>query len=237
MLQNGYTRAICQMAGPSISVYTCSTNGRDALREDQCLDGAQFIAFVDTPRHGPYVWNTRPVTTVCGSARRNARMHKILSHQFIDTDYSIWMDANVALRVPAYRLINDYLKDVDLAVFRHRTRNCTYEEAARCRELGLDDMATIDEQVDRYIREGMAPNLGLAETTVVVRRHTATVRRFNEVWWSELCRHSVRDQLSFMFAANRTGLAMSLITPTKFDHPYFSMTVRPPGIEFFCDGI
>ena len=215
----------------SIAVYTCHTDNRDSLREDQCVDGAQFHAFVDAFTPSPSVWTRHPATTLFHSARRNARMHKILSHHFVDARYSIWMDANVALKVPAARLIGDYLQDADLAVFQHRTRACTYEETARCRELGLDASAVIDEQVRRYRAAGLPMGLGLPETTVLVRRHTPLVQAFNEAWWSEVCRHSVRDQISFMFAARRVGLSVNFITPTKFIHPYFSMTVRPPGAD------
>ncbi len=220
-----------EMDESSVIVYTCVTNGRDGLREDQCVEGAQFHAFGDEAGAEGSVWIARPASGIFASPRRNARMHKILSHQFIDSQYSIWMDANVALRVPAARLIDEYLKDTDMAVFRHRTRACTYEEAARCRELGLDAPDVIDRQMDTYRRAGFSAQAGLPETTVLIRRHGPAVQRFNEAWWSELCRHSVRDQLSFMYAAARSGVDFRFITPTKFDHPYFSMTVRPPGIE------
>lgn len=214
-----------------ITVYTSATNGRDGLREQQCTDGAKFIAFVDAPSASPSVWAQTLAPDLCKSARRNARMCKILSHQYVDTEYSVWMDANVSLAVPARRLVDDYLADADLAVFRHRTRDCTYEEGERCGELGLDDRAVIAEQLRRYRANGLPGKLGLPETTVVIRRHGEAVRRFNDAWWSELCRHSVRDQISFMYAARSSGLRVHFITPTKFDHPYFSMTVRPPGSE------
>lgn len=219
------------MTGAAIVVYTCHTNGRDALRADQCVEAARFEAFVDDPAEADGVWTQRRAATACDSPRRNARMHKILAHRFVDAPYSVWMDANVALKVPAWRLVDEYLRDADLAVFQHRTRSCTYDEAARCRELGLDAPDIIDAQVRRYRAEGFPSGLGLPETSVLVRRHTPRVREFNELWWRELRRHSVRDQISFMVAATRAGLSVHFITPTKFDHPYFSMTVRPAGIE------
>lgn len=214
-----------------ITVFTCCTGRRDTLRGDQNTEGAHFRAYVDAQTKQDSCWSHMPASTLFSSARRNARMHKILSHQFTDTDYSIWVDANVALRVPARRLVDEYLGDADLAVFRHRTRACTYDEAARCRELALDDTDVIDAQVRRYRAEGLPAGLGLPETSVVIRRHSNAVRRFNDAWWSELCRHSVRDQIGFMYAARDTGLAINLFTPTKFEHPYFSMTVRPAGAE------
>lgn len=34
---------------------------------------------------------------------------------------------------------------------------------------------------------------------VLLVRHNAATRRFNKAWWGELCRHSLRDQLSFNY--------------------------------------
>lgn len=214
-----------------ITVYTCATNGRDSLRADQCVEGARFIAYADHAPVDGKAWEWRAAADVFRSPRRNARMHKVLSHQFVQSEYSVWMDANIALKVPARRLVDEYLNDADLAVFQHRARICTYDEADRCRLLGLDSLDTIDEQVRHYQGAGLAPGLGLPETSVVIRRHCAQVVGFNNAWWAEICRHSVRDQISFMFAAEKTGLKVNFILPTKYEHPYFSITNRPAGVE------
>lgn len=214
-----------------ITVYTCSTNQRDGLREDQCTESANFVAFVDSPPSTKSVWEHRSAASVFKSARRNARMHKILSHQYIDSDTSIWMDANVSLRIPAASLAERYLRSADVAVFMHRTRTCTYEEVTRCLELGLDSEEVILEQSKRLSESKFPKNIGLAETTVLLRKHSKQVRNFNNFWWGELCRHSVRDQLSFMYAAHETGTKVEFIQPTKYLHAAFSITNRPAGVE------
>lgn len=214
-----------------ITVYTCATNSRDSLREDQCAEDARFVAYVDREPGQGGVWEYRPASQLFDSPRRNARTHKILAHQFIDTAYSIWMDANVALRAPARELVDAYLGDADIAVFWHRSRWCTYKEAERCRLLGLDRPDIIDEQIQAYEQAGLARGLGLAETTVVIRRHTDDIQKFNNAWWSEICRHSLRDQISFMYVAQRSGVKVNYIKPTKYLNPYFSITNRPAGLE------
>jgi hypothetical protein len=201
------------------------------LRQDQCTDGAHFLAYLDQEPADNTTWECRTVTDLFRSPRRNARMHKILAHQFVFSEISIWMDSNVALKVPAQQLVDEYLQSADLAVFRHRTRNCTYDEAQRCRLLQLDTDEIIAHQVHHYKSTGLPGGLGLPETTVVIRRNSEQVRRFNNAWWSEICRHSVRDQISFMYAAKEAGLAVNFIVPTKYRNPYFSMTNRPPGQE------
>lgn len=214
-----------------ITVYTCATNGRDELRGDQDFRSASFVAYVDKENIAVTGWELRKAVGHFRSARRNSRMHKILSHQFVDTEYSVWMDANVSLLVPAQQLVDEYLRSTDLAVFKHRTRTCAYEEAMRCSELNLDSKAAIEFQMQRYREDKFEPNSGLAEATVVIRRHTQGIRNFNNAWWSELCRHSVRDQLSFVYAAKITGTKVNYITPTKYLNPYFSIVNRPAGVE------
>jgi hypothetical protein len=41
----------------------------------------------------------------------------------------------------------------------------------------------------------------LVETSVLLRRNTAAVRRFNEAWWEEVEKGSCRDQISFNYVA------------------------------------
>lgn len=200
------------------------------LREDQVTTRARFIAYVDEPKISN-TWEQRAACRNFVSSRRNSRMHKILIHQYVDTEYSLWMDANVALRVPAEQLIDEWLGDHDIAMFKHRIRDCIYDEAEVCSNLRLDDPSLISRQTDAYMLRGFPRNAGLGEASVILRRHTKAVETFNNAWWSEYCRYAVRDQISLMVAARETSTVLNLITPTKFDHPHFQISPRAPGIE------
>lgn len=125
-----------------ISVVTSVTNRRDALRESQTTDGAQFIAYVDEMNPSS-VWEQRQACQQFKSPRRNSRIHKLLIHQYVDTKYSLWMDANISLHVPAEQLIDEWLDGHDIAAFKHRVRTCLYNEAEICAHLKLDDPAII----------------------------------------------------------------------------------------------
>ena len=48
----------------------------------------------------------------------------------------------------------------------------------------------------------------LADTACLFRRDTAAARRLSEVWWQELSAFSVRDQVSFPYAAWAAGAAV-----------------------------
>ena len=157
-------------------IYTAITNGKDLPRTDiKCF--------------GDYNNFTNP--------RRNAKIYKILPHLFIKTDWSIWIDGNVKLKVEPEVLFG-MLGDKDIGVFAHPERNSVYDEAEECIKLKLDNKEIINEQVDRYKAEGFSDKK-LGTCYVIVRRHTEEINSLCEKWWAEICRGSVRDQISFSY--------------------------------------
>jgi len=83
-----------------------------------------------------------------------------------------------------------------------------------------DDETVMRRQVLRYQQEGINCS-GLFETSVVLRKHTPTVRTFDELWWNQIKNGSVRDQLSVNYAANRTDLRTAFLTGDRAKSPYF----------------
>jgi len=143
--------------------------------------------------------------------RRNSRIQKILPHLYMNAEYSIYHDANIRLLQTPEELIEKHLKDYDIAVYKHPTRDCLYDEASKCAVLKLDDPEVIIEQVKAYEDNGYGKHKGLAECGVIFRRHTDKVREFNEAWWAHYCRYSVRDQISFIYVADMVGLPVNII--------------------------
>jgi hypothetical protein len=179
--------------------------GKDHVRHDQTKGNARWIAYTERPFISD-TWEHRKVYDRFTSPRRNSRIHKILIHQYADTKYSIWIDANLKLLIPPEEVVERYLKEHDIAVFAHPNRDCIYDEAMVCAKLGLDNTETIIEQAKTYEDAGYGKHRGLCECNFIVRRHTPKVEQFNNAWWSEYCRHSVRDQISFMYALDKVGL-------------------------------
>lgn len=143
--------------------------------------------------------------------RRNSRIQKMLPHLYMNSEYSIYIDGNIRLLKTPEELIEKHLKDYDIAVYKHPTRDCLYDEAKKCAVLKLDDPETIIEQAKYYEDSGFAKHRGLAECGIIFRRHTDKVREFNEAWWAQYCRFSVRDQISFMYSADLVGLPVNII--------------------------
>lgn len=159
----------------SVVVYTAVIGNRDKLRNDiSCLTG--YDRFADP--------------------RMNAKIYKVLAHRFINSDFSIWVDANVRLNVFPQTLVEMMGPTADCAVFRHCERKNIYEEGAFIITRRKDTALVVNEQLANYRRAGwVKPDLGMC--FLIVRRHTEDMARRNEQWWADICRYSVRDQISF----------------------------------------
>lgn len=203
----------------NITVYTCITGGKDELLEHFQLKKkteANWIAFMDKPGLSP-TWTIKRAYDRFKDVRRNSRAQKILSHQFIDTEYSIYIDGNIKLLHTPQELIEKHLKDYDLAVFKHPSRDCIYDESIQCAVSAKDDPEVIIEQVKLYEDRGFAKHKGLAECGIILRRNTPKVQEFNNAWWSEFCRHSSRDQISFMYAVDQVGIPINIVNDLFVD--------------------
>ncbi len=211
-----------------IAVITSITGGVDHLRDNQCVDGASFLAWVDDKAYRTLKSPTWKIYNLVGeenalSSRRQSRVVKILPstngevkytngwYHGVKIKYSIWVDGNMELLCPAQTLIDKYLARTDIATLRHNVYNCGYQHAevmVRCR---MHDYPLIKVQAKRY-KDGRFPEFyPYPNCGVIIRRHTPQVAAFNELWWREYLAGSCRDQLSFAYSAWTMGMPVTYI--------------------------
>ncbi len=196
----------------SIVIYTAITGNYDTLKAQPpvATNGVELVAFLDEA--GPIRetrWMRRIPHRAFVDQRRNAKIHKVLSHAYFPSKtYSLWMDGSVSINFsfPIEQLISEYLADCDLALFKHYRRTCIYQEAGVALHRRLADPTTIRRQVESYTRDCYPANAGLSECCVLLRRHTQAIKDFNEAWWDEICHGSERDQISFDYVVRRCGI-------------------------------
>lgn len=211
----------------ALTVYTACFGGYDVIRplraEGATGSAAEFIMFTDQEHVDAAGWHVVTVPADIGDdPRRAARLFKTLPHRIMPAaDVWIWHDANVQLLVTPEALVESWLGDGDLAVPRHPSRNCAYDEANACRRKHKGDPNVIVAQMKAYEAEGFPRFAGLAETRVVIRRNTETVALFNEIWWSQIEQYSERDQLSFNYALWKSSLKWTQIDAWVPGHPWF----------------
>ncbi|AEV98688.1 hypothetical protein A4D02_09090 [Niastella koreensis] len=188
-----------------------------------------FCSFLDAERLGTKKffnltkWGLYEAQFKNDHLRRQARAHKILAHKiFPNCRYSLWIDGCFKLvSRDVNGIMEKHLKNADICVFKHRKRNCIYEEVNACIEQQKDDKDTMLIQVTKYKEEGYPANNGLAETTAVLRRHNKAIAGFNEMWWEEISKGSCRDQLSFDYVAWKLGMNYEIFPGNMVVNPYF----------------
>lgn len=155
----------------------------------------------------------------------NAKIFKILPHKFLDYDVSIWIDGNIYLNVPPLQLVDEWLKDADMAVFEHYHKMDLYWEAMMLKSTFKHRtpwvVDEVNKQIAHYEKIGMPNRSEVVMGGMLIRRNTKIVNQFNEAWWAEICRWSQRDQISFPIVRRQfPDLKLSIIEGSIKNHPY-----------------
>ena len=118
-----------------IEVITSITGNKDILNDNQVKGNAKFICYTDNPDLKSDTWEIRPAFNKFKDPRRNSRIHKIMIHKYSNADITIWIDGNIELVISPEEIVEKYLGDYDLAMFKHGSRNCIYDEAVEVAKL------------------------------------------------------------------------------------------------------
>lgn len=202
------------MKGRTI-VYTAIFGDYDAYKEPPAGDYDVYLITDQPEAFSPSHAKVIPVSESfeCSAAfenwkaldsTRRARFWKLCSHQPCNSasayEYALWLDASY--EVPAldvHGMIEKYLASAEIAVGPHPFLDCIYAGGERAIELRKEDPHTIRTHLERYRNAGYPAHHGLAETGILLRRHTSRIAEFNDFWWNELRTGSRRDQVSFNY--------------------------------------
>ncbi len=200
-------------------VYTVILNAWDYLRPPLVIEpNARYVAFVDQPMPSCPPWEFQPAFTPFDSPARNSRLPKLLPDLHFEAEYSIYHDANFALKVSPQYLVERYLKPKkrELSMFIHPARQTVEQEAdcilAHPEWFPTIDMNDVRHQVKRWMELGRPA--GLWAAGMIIRKHTPDVAAFNRLWWKEFMAGSPRDQLSLPIARFLAGMKIEDINGT-----------------------
>ena len=129
----------------------------------------------------------------------NAKIHKILTHLYVNTPFIVWMDGNMILKQDPHKLV-DLMKDKDFAFFKHHSRGDLYKEIKAVLQVKRGIPEELIEQREDYLRRGIPTKLGMSECPAFIRRNSPAANAAFEMWWAEICRYSERDQISWPVA-------------------------------------
>lgn len=200
----------------SVVVYTAIFDDYDVLRQPVVVNAeVDYVCFSDREMKDAGCWQVRSPDFFHTNPRRAARYVKMHPHVFFPHhEWSIWIDGRASIRVDPLHLIDEYGQKGPLHAYLHPDRELVAEEAEAVIEAALDSPEIVRAQVARNHARGMPVDAPLHETNVLLRRHRESkVMAHSQVWYEELQQGSVRDQLSFDFAAWRTGLRVNSFGP------------------------
>lgn len=201
------------------TILTACYGGSDDIRPQAEQDiPVEWVCVVDDPAaEVPAPWLkvvARSDEPPCLAAKR----HKAEPWRLVDSDHTVWVDANMQITSAAFaREAIDCIHD-GLAVWRHPRRDCIYDEAEA--SLGAEaqggkyDGYPLREQVASYRAEGHPERYGLfACGTVAWDARSPLARKVGAAWIAECERWSIQDQLSLPVVCRRLG-----VRPGVFPH-------------------
>jgi hypothetical protein len=146
---------------------------------------------------------------------------KARSHRTVDSEWSLWIDANFTLLIDPESL----RQHGEFVNFSHADRTRITDEAEEIIRIGKAKEGATRAQLAAYKSQGFDtdenPQRQLSCNGVVLRRHTEAVKAVNEAWAAEMERHTLRDQMSLDFVCWKHGMQLSKWPGTHRDNPYF----------------
>jgi hypothetical protein len=144
-----------------------------------------------------------------------AKRYKILPHRFFGTD-TIWIDGNINFKESPDYAMARFLKDADIAIFKHPFRETVWQEFEVLKQHQRFQIPwlqnQLSKQVESYKKEGLPEDMPLWECNFILRRNNERVNRLMDAWWSEICRWQWRDQVSFPYVMWKYGKDVKMRT-------------------------
>ena len=160
---------------------------------------------LEPSRYIPEEYRNTPVL-----ANRWCKMHPHVI--FPQYRYSVYLDANTLIVSDFTALINR-LGAFPIAMFRHKNRGCVYDELEACIIKKKAPRKALEKQRELLKAHGVPRQYGLAEATVIVRRHMEKeCIDVMENWWQSFLEGAGRDQISLIDTLWKLKINPSQIT-------------------------
>lgn len=137
-------------------------------------------------------------------------------------DYSLWIDGSYDIVGNINELVDNYSYNNPIICLNHPTRDCIYDEALACIELGKDFASIINKQINKYRTLHYPEHNSLIASGVLYRKHNdkKLIKVMNQ-WWSEIEKYSCRDQLSFNYICWKNNFNYDRCDLSCFENQYF----------------
>ena len=127
------------------------------------------------------------------------RQIKTSCHKYLPSNYnhSIYIDGNV---IPLFTNFEIFDTSYDMICFKHpnKSKKNINDEIKDILNLKLESKKNVDKVQKIMNNYKFKDNVGLTETSILIRKHTKDICKMNE-FWTQLVNICIRDQVSFDF--------------------------------------
>lgn len=173
------------------------------------------------PARGWEIQHRRGLTD--GPRRRARRFKILLGPMLVPGPVSVWVDSRFEVQ-PEFRRLEpriEKLRPNQTLAFLHSDRKTLFDEADAVIEQGKADRQTTIDQVAHYYGTGFGGR-PVTATGLLIRRSTIEQIGHAERWWQEVDRWTLRDQLSFDYAAWVSGIRVTHLDAPYYDNPWMT---------------
>lgn len=176
-------------------IYTAIIGPYEELKEPTYYTpGWKYVCFTDQDLKSK-TWEIRRVSNKDLSPQRLARDIKINFYEFIEEQWSIWIDGSFTINCNLNQFCLDNIQN-EFNCSPHPIRKDVFDEARTCVRNKRGDAEEIKAHIKKYV--GVVPrNNGLITSGLLIRQLTENNISLAKEWWKELSENSTRDQISF----------------------------------------
>ena len=201
---------------PKRAIYTVLFGDYDVLNElpSRITSDIDALCFTDDPALTSSTWTVVCVQpSIPGDPIRSQRLVKILGNEILaNYDETLYVDNSVVLNADPRNVLDDWLRDCDLAMPLHSFHETVADEFDAVVEHQLDSPARVAEQRAHYSEWFPdALNSDAIWTAIIARKNSPAVRDFQMIWATNVLRYSRRDQLSVGVAIESSHVTVSFI--------------------------
>lgn len=196
-----------------VAVYTCITNGYDNAKEPLYIGkDVDYYLFTDVQDKNGKIWNNRKID--CKGFEKEANRHYKFHPDIFEGKYkyAVYIDGNVKVVSDITTICSiAHNSKVGIAMHKHHSRDCAYEEGKACKYYKRGNNEKIREYLNKMKSDGFPSKFGLCEATVIVYDlQNPIAKKIAHQWWNLYYESKTkRDQIFFPYIIWKNGFSMN----------------------------
>lgn len=189
-----------------VAIYTCITGNYDKVENPIIMEkNCDYYLFTNNNSITSDFWKITKIPDNIKELENNSKINRYIKMHpkelFPDYDYSIYIDGNIQIVSTISQLITKINDSTGLAIHRHCSQNCIFQEVKVCRAYNKGNYKNMKNQINRYKKENFPRNYGMFECNMLISdlKNKKSEEIF-DAWWEEyISSESFRDQLALPY--------------------------------------